>query len=162
MPVRSPENSTKYFALLIARVQILFTFSSVPFVASNTMLAHRKKCIFCKVTPVSIQAFVEGLLRLANVLEATNGTLENVNNICTLAINSAKYFVDFHRMNILIIEQNSLWSDFQRGNREIFWIKELRVLHPDGINRKQEICMYIFFHSVCSYRIFLTKFSIKK
>jgi hypothetical protein len=22
--------------------------------------------------------------------------------------------------------------------------------------------MYIFFHSVCSYRIFLTKFSIKK
>jgi hypothetical protein len=25
-------------------------------------------------------------------LEATNGTLKNVNNICTLAINSAKYF----------------------------------------------------------------------
>jgi hypothetical protein len=44
---------------------------------------------------VSIQAFVEGLLRLANVLEATNGTLKNVNNICTLAINSAKYFVLF-------------------------------------------------------------------
>jgi hypothetical protein len=38
---------------------------------------------------------VEGLLRLANVLEATNGTLKNVNNICTLAINSAKYFVLF-------------------------------------------------------------------
>jgi hypothetical protein len=33
------------------------------------------------------------LLRLANVLEATNGTLKNVNNICTLAINSARYFV---------------------------------------------------------------------
>jgi hypothetical protein len=42
---------------------------------------------------VSIQSFVEGLLRLANVLEATNGTLKNVNNICTLAINSTKYFV---------------------------------------------------------------------
>jgi hypothetical protein len=55
------------------------------------MLAHRKKCLFCKVTPVSIQAFVEGLLRLANVLEATNGTLKNVNNICTLAMNNAKY-----------------------------------------------------------------------
>jgi uncharacterized membrane protein affecting hemolysin expression len=41
---------------------------------------------FFKVTPVSIQAFVEGLLRLTNVLEATNGTLKNVNNICTLAI----------------------------------------------------------------------------
>jgi sulfur relay (sulfurtransferase) DsrF/TusC family protein len=38
-----------------------------------------------------IQTFVEGLLRLANVLEATNGTLKNVNNICTLAINSTKY-----------------------------------------------------------------------
>ena len=35
--VRSPENSTKYFVLLIARVQVLFTFLSVPFVASNTL-----------------------------------------------------------------------------------------------------------------------------
>ena len=35
------------------------------------------------------------------------------------------------------IEQNCLWSDFQRENRERFWIKDLRVLHPDGINRKQ-------------------------
>ena len=59
------------------------------------VLAHRKKCLFCEVTPVSIQAFVEGMLRLANVLEATNGTLKNVSNICTLVINSAKYFVLF-------------------------------------------------------------------
>jgi hypothetical protein len=28
-------------------------------------------------------------------LEATNGTLKDVNNICTLAINSAKYYVLF-------------------------------------------------------------------
>jgi hypothetical protein len=40
-------------------------------------------------------------------------------------------------LKILIIEQNSLWSDFQRENRKRFWIKELRVLHPDDINRKQ-------------------------
>jgi hypothetical protein len=33
----------------------------------------------------------------------------------------------FNRMKILIIEQNCLWSDFQRENRERFWIKELRV-----------------------------------
>ena len=59
------------------------------------MLAHRKKWLFCKVTPVSIQTFVEGLFRLTNVLEATNGTLKNVNNICSLAINSTKYFVLF-------------------------------------------------------------------
>jgi hypothetical protein len=64
-------------------------------VRQSGVLAHRKKCLFCKVTPVSIQAFVEGLLRLSNVLEATNGTLKNVDNICTLAINSANYFVLF-------------------------------------------------------------------
>jgi hypothetical protein len=64
-------------------------------VRQSGVLAHRKKCLFCKVTSVSIQAFVEGLLRLANVLEATNGTLKDVNNICTLAINSAKYCAMF-------------------------------------------------------------------
>jgi hypothetical protein len=57
---------------------------------------------------------------------------------------------DFNRMKIIIIEQNCLWSDFQRENGERFWIKELRVLHPDGINRKQQVFMYIFFHSVYS------------
>jgi hypothetical protein len=59
-------------------------------VRQSGVLAHRKKWLFCKVTPVFIQAFVEGLLRLA-----TNGALKNVNNICTLAINSAKYCVLF-------------------------------------------------------------------
>ena len=44
---------------------------------------------------------------------------------------------EFNRMKILVIEQNCLWSDFQRENRERFWIKELRVLYLDGINRKQ-------------------------
>jgi hypothetical protein len=38
------------------------------------LLAHRKKCVFGKVTSVFIQALVEGLFRLANVSEATNGT----------------------------------------------------------------------------------------
>jgi hypothetical protein len=54
---------------------------------------------------------------------------------------------DFNRMKILIIEQNCLWSDFQRENRERFWIKELRVLHLDGINRKQYnklLCIFSF------------------
>jgi hypothetical protein len=64
-------------------------------VRESEVLAHRKKWLVCKVTLVSIQTFVEGLLRLANVLEATNGTLKNVNNTCTLAINSAKYVVLF-------------------------------------------------------------------
>ena len=44
---------------------------------------------------------------------------------------------DFNKMKILVIEQNCLRSDIQRENRERFWIKELRVSHPDGINSKQ-------------------------
>ena len=44
---------------------------------------------------------------------------------------------DFNRMKILVIEQNCLRSDFQRENRKRFWIKELRVSQPHGINRKQ-------------------------
>jgi uncharacterized membrane protein len=64
-------------------------------VRQSGVLAHRKKCLFCMVTSVSIQAFVEGLFRFANVLEATNETLKNINNICTLSINSAKYFILF-------------------------------------------------------------------
>ena len=44
---------------------------------------------------MAIQAFVEGVLRLAKVLEATNAIPKNVNNICTLANNIAKYFVLF-------------------------------------------------------------------
>jgi hypothetical protein len=74
--------------------RIFILLKSSRLVRQFGVLAHRKKYLFCKVTPVSIQAFVERLLRLANVLKATNGTLKNVNNICTLAINSAKYFVD--------------------------------------------------------------------
>ena len=43
-------------------------------VRQSGVLAHRQKCLVGKVTSVSIQAFVEGLLILANVSEATNGT----------------------------------------------------------------------------------------
>jgi hypothetical protein len=53
-------------------------------VRQSEVLAYRKKWLFRKVTPVSIQTFVEGLFRFANVLEATNGTLKNVNNIFAL------------------------------------------------------------------------------
>jgi hypothetical protein len=38
----------------------------------SEVLAHTKKLLVCYVTNVSIQAFVEGLPRLANVLEATH------------------------------------------------------------------------------------------
>ena len=58
--------------------------------------------------------------------------------------------VDFNRMKILIIEHCSLWSDFQRENREQFWIKELRVLHPTVLTENNNVLMYIFFHSVYS------------
>jgi hypothetical protein len=57
-------------------------------------------------------------------------------------------------MKILVIEQIFLWNDSQRENWKRFWNKELHVLHPKGINRKQLFFMYIFFHSVYSQRIF--------
>jgi hypothetical protein len=38
----------------------------------SEVLAHTKKLLVCYVTDVSIQAFVEGLLRLTNALEATH------------------------------------------------------------------------------------------
>jgi transposase len=83
-------NSAKYF-VVIFNVRIWKDFglkNSVFYI--RTVLTEYKKflCIFSF-------GVVEGLLRLTNVLEATHGTLKNVNNICTLAINSAKYFVLF-------------------------------------------------------------------
>jgi hypothetical protein len=51
---------------------------------------------------VSIQAFVAGLPRLANVLEATEGTLKNINNICTLAINSIQLMPAL-KVNIIFV-----------------------------------------------------------
>ena len=44
---------------------------------------------------------------------------------------------DFDHTKILVIEQNCTSQKRQRENREKFWIKELGVLHPDGINRKK-------------------------
>ena len=86
----------------------------------------------CKATPVSKQPFHKRLN--GHRSDLTKKIFLPVSQHSRLADHSLE---DFNRMNILIIEQNSLWSDFQRENREIFWIKELRVLHPDGINRKQ-------------------------
>jgi hypothetical protein len=113
--VRSPENSTTYFVVLIARVQVLFTFLSVPFVASNT-LASLSKRLNGHRSDLAKKTF----LPVSQHYRLSDHSLE-----------------DFNRMKILIIEQNCLWSDFQRENRERIWIKELRVLHSDGINRKQ-------------------------
>jgi hypothetical protein len=45
-----PEHSTKYFALLIARVQMLFTFLSVPFVASKTLASLNNAWMDTEVT----------------------------------------------------------------------------------------------------------------
>ena len=120
------------------------------------------------------------LLRYDGII-VTNGTLKNVNNICTLAINSAKYFVMFSgELTGLSSPSTNVWMDtgvtlqkrhfflwtstpdclttvsristewkssslnrtlcgviFNMRIGERFWIKELRVLHPDSINRKQ-------------------------
>jgi hypothetical protein len=114
--VRSPENSTTYCVLLIARVQILYTFLSVPLVASNTLASLSSPSTnVCVDTGVTKKTF----LHVSQHVGLSDHSLDN-----------------FNRMRILVIEQNCLRSDFQCENRERFWIKELRVLHPDDINRK--------------------------
>jgi hypothetical protein len=70
----------------MTRIFIVKIFETV--VRLSEVLAHTKKLLVCYVTNESIQASVEGLLRLANVLEATHWTLQTVNSIYTLAINS--------------------------------------------------------------------------
>jgi hypothetical protein len=54
----------------MTRIFIVKIFETV--VRLSEVLAHTKKLLVFYVTNVSIQAFVEGLLRLANVLEATH------------------------------------------------------------------------------------------
>jgi hypothetical protein len=118
IPVRSPENRTTYFVLLIARVHILFTVWRVQCVASNSLAS---------LSSPSTNAWMDTLVTLQTsnffVCASTSDSLTTVSKILT--------------MKILVIKQNCLWNDFQRQNRERFWIKELRVLHPDDINRKQ-------------------------
>jgi hypothetical protein len=115
IPVRSPEYSTKYFVLLIARVQILFTFFL------KRLNGHKSVLTKKPFLPVS-QHF--GL---------SDHSIE-----------------DFNRMKILVIEQNCLYSDFQRHNRERFALKN-SVFY---IRTVLTGFMYIFFHSVYSQRIF--------
>ena len=43
---------------------------------------------------------------------------------------------DFGRSQIYIIDHNPSWKENQRQKRESFWIRELRTLHPEGINKK--------------------------
>jgi hypothetical protein len=98
-----------------------------------------------KVTGKQYKIFCTVNCKSANViyiLERLNGHRSDLTKKTFLPVSqhsrlSDHSLEDFNRMKILIIEQNCLWSDFQRENREIFWMKELRVLHPDGINRKQ-------------------------
>jgi hypothetical protein len=43
---------------------------------------------------------------------------------------------DFGRSKIYIIDHNPSLKENQRQKRESFWIRELRTLHPEGINKK--------------------------
>ena len=44
---------------------------------------------------------------------------------------------DFQDMKVTIIEQDHAWKDSEREARESFWIQELGVLYPSGINKKK-------------------------
>ena len=39
-------------------------------------------------------------------------------------------------MKMTIIDHKATWTENERLNRERFWIKELKTLHPQGINKK--------------------------
>jgi hypothetical protein len=67
------EDENRQFSSISISVKILETV-----VRQSEVLVHRQKWLFCKVTSVYMQAFMEGLRRLANVLEATHGTPKNV------------------------------------------------------------------------------------
>jgi hypothetical protein len=76
-------------------VQILETV-----VRQSEVLAHRKKWLFCKVTPVSVQMFVEGLLRLANVVEVTEGTLRFLCIFSFIVLIVNEYFTTVTKLRI--------------------------------------------------------------
>jgi hypothetical protein len=83
---------------------MLFTFLSVLFVASNTLASLSSTSTNPWMdTGVILQ---KTFLPVSQHFRLSDHSLEG-----------------FNRMKILIIEQNGLWSDFQRENRERFWIK---------------------------------------
>jgi hypothetical protein len=43
---------------------------------------------------------------------------------------------NFGRFKIYIIDHNLSWKENQRQKRESFWIRKLRTLHPEDINKK--------------------------
>jgi hypothetical protein len=139
--VRSPENSTNYFVLLIARVQILFTFLSVPCVASNTLASLRSP---------STNVWMDTGVTLPKghffLWASTSDCLNTVSRILTE----------------IEIEQNCLWSDFQRGKRERFWIKELVFYIRTALAENNRfLCIFSFtMFIVNEYFTTVTKLSI--
>jgi hypothetical protein len=43
---------------------------------------------------------------------------------------------DFGRSKMYIIDHNPSWKEKSKKKKESFWIRELRTLHPEGINKK--------------------------
>jgi hypothetical protein len=39
-------------------------------------------------------------------------------------------------VSLFSLDHNLSWKENQRQKREIFWIRELQTLHPEGINKK--------------------------
>ena len=121
--VRSPENSTKYFSANIIYI-LECSVCCLQYVGESKQPFHKR------LTGHRSDLTKKSFLPVSQHFGLSDHSLE-----------------DFNRIKILVIKhvQNCLWSDFERENRERFWIKELRVLHPDGINRKQYVFMYIFY-----------------
>jgi hypothetical protein len=88
------------------------------------------------IASVAIQAFTKLLFSFSDVLKTTNCTFQEVDNIFCLAVGIAVYdhHDSFGKLKVTIIDHNPKWDDKSRQEREIFWIRKLKTLSPNGIN----------------------------
>ena len=116
---RRQERRITSFAMSIAKHLIWFTSLIVTSAGRNT----QEKCVH----PFNIRM---------------NGHRSDLTKKTLLSVN--QHFVspgrhsldDFGISKIYIIDHNPSWGENQRQKRESFWIRELRTLHPEGINKK--------------------------
>jgi hypothetical protein len=56
---------------------------------------------------------------------------------------------DFGRSEIYIIDHNPSEKENQRQKRESFWMRELRRLHTEGINKKAKSFVFLKLFNQC-------------
>ena len=52
-------------------------------------------------------------------------------------LRSTGHHDSFGKLKVTIIDHNPTWDDKSRQERESFWIRKLKTLSPNGINKKK-------------------------